>query len=352
VSLSSLVAVYAATPTLSFSPSGDGNNVTVNVIGDSNTPVVMYYLSSVNATTQSITLGSTDINGSFSGMVSTSGYGINSSQPVYVLLNGYQSASMHWPYSVTSSTSLSLSQTNASLTVGQTVSITAAGTGSYYVSTNTGSAASVSISGPTITLTGVSIGSSRITVCQSSAQCADIVVTVNGTTQNSTSVVISPTISVGQTLSFALSGSNSTYYASSVSNTTFSALVSGSALTVTGLSIGNGSVNICTSQGGCTLLYITVNPAVISPVVTPVVVTPQISATPSKYMFLNPLKFGDTSNEVIELQKRLKEEGYFTGSYSPHFGNSTVASIKRYQKGHGLTALGNLGPATRQALNQ
>jgi len=44
------------------------------------------------------------------------------------------------------------------------------------------------------------------------------------------------------------------------------------------------------------------------------------------------LKIGDKGNEVKQLQKRLKELGYYTGSLSGRFGSKTKQAVKLFQK--------------------
>jgi hypothetical protein len=69
------------------------------------------------------------------------------------------------------------------------------------------------------------------------------------------------------------------------------------------------------------------------------------------YKFYNPLKVGSTGADVSALQKRLKSEGVYTGAITGTYGALTEAAVKKYQKAHGLTQLGNVGPGTRAALN-
>ena len=361
--VSSFVTVYALSPTLTLSPTGDGNNVTVSVTGDANTPVVLYNFSSINSVIQGTTLGNTDSNGTFSQTISTSLYGISSTVPVYVILNGYQSPSVNWPYGTATTTTtqatFSLSQNFSSILVGQTSNITITGSGSYYISSNTNTnIATAIINGSGLVITGVSTGSSTATVCQTSSQCSDVSVNVTTPAPPSVPVVISPIISVGQTLNFSISGNSSPYYLSSTNNGIFSASISGNILTIIGVAIGNASTNICASNGTCAILSVTVNASVVPAVVAVVPPTEQVlgastaNTDTGNYKFYNPLKLGSTGSEVVELQKRLKEEGYFSGSYVAKYGPATELAVKKYQKANGLSQLGNLGPATRATLNK
>jgi N-acetylmuramoyl-L-alanine amidase len=52
------------------------------------------------------------------------------------------------------------------------------------------------------------------------------------------------------------------------------------------------------------------------------------------------------------LQKRLKSDGYFTGSVTGYFGPLTKAALESYQTKNGLSAVGVVGPSTRALLNK
>jgi hypothetical protein len=76
----------------------------------------------------------------------------------------------------------SMSQSNVSLVVGQISTVTLYGNGNYYLSSNTGpSVASVTISGPSAIVSGLSSGSTNAAICESGGSCATLVVTVNNT---------------------------------------------------------------------------------------------------------------------------------------------------------------------------
>lgn len=95
-------------------------------------------------------------------------------------------------------------------------------------------------------------------------------------------------------------------------------------------------------------------------------VSPAIPATPSAnangrvlgaedFRFLIDLRQGMTNNDVMELQKRLRKEGFFTyPTDTGYFGPITFASVKAYQTAHSTIGYvtGFVGPLTRAELNK
>lgn len=62
------------------------------------------------------------------------------------------------------------------------------------------------------------------------------------------------------------------------------------------------------------------------------------------------LKQGSKGGEVKEVQRRLKEWGYYKGTVDGVYGTGTVAAVKAFQKKNGLPADGVCGLKTYQAL--
>ncbi len=62
------------------------------------------------------------------------------------------------------------------------------------------------------------------------------------------------------------------------------------------------------------------------------------------------LRQGSTGNEVKEVQRRLKQWGYYTGAVDGIFGSGTKKAVIAFQKKNGLTADGVVGRATYKAL--
>lgn len=60
--------------------------------------------------------------------------------------------------------------------------------------------------------------------------------------------------------------------------------------------------------------------------------------------------YGSTGNEVIQMQTRLKNWGYYTGTIDGVYGYETYRSVRQFQSKNGLTVDGVAGSATLSAL--
>jgi hypothetical protein len=242
----------------------------------------------------------------------------------------------------------SFSQNNVSINTNQTTSILMTGNGGYYISNNSNqNILAASVSGNSLVLTGVAIGSANINVCQTGGQCNVLYVTVsNSATSNATVIPItfdkqSITLKPGDASSAVVSGgSGSGYYISYNSKSdVVGVYILGNTLIIAGKAIGSGTISVCSSANACASISVSVQGG-------------NQSSNNSKYKFTKPLKFGLTNTEVTELQKRLTEEGIYSGPITGYYGSLTVAAVKKYQKKVGLEQLGSVGPGTRAALNK
>lgn len=59
---------------------------------------------------------------------------------------------------------------------------------------------------------------------------------------------------------------------------------------------------------------------------------------------------GSTGNTVSQIQTKLKNWGYYTGSVDGIYGSKTVSAVKKFQRNNGLTADGICGTKTLSAL--
>lgn len=62
------------------------------------------------------------------------------------------------------------------------------------------------------------------------------------------------------------------------------------------------------------------------------------------------LRYGDSGEDVLAMQKRLKQWGYYTGAADGVFGPKTLTAVKLFQRKNGLAADGIVGPKTLAAL--
>lgn len=74
----------------------------------------------------------------------------------------------------------------------------------------------------------------------------------------------------------------------------------------------------------------------------------EIAATP--YVQTAVLKQGASGGEVKELQRRLKQWGYYSGAVDGIYGKATAEAVRYFQRKNGLTADGIAGKATFEAL--
>ncbi len=61
-------------------------------------------------------------------------------------------------------------------------------------------------------------------------------------------------------------------------------------------------------------------------------------------------KYGSSGSEVRQIQTRLKNWGYYTGSVDGVYGSKTVTAVKYFQRANGLTVDGIAGDATLAAI--
>ena len=74
------------------------------------------------------------------------------------------------------------------------------------------------------------------------------------------------------------------------------------------------------------------------------------TTTPAKFETNQSLKQGSTGIQVEYLQKALVVFGHLNGSIDGSFGAKTLAAVKEYQRENGLTVDGNAGPNTLNSL--
>ena len=259
-------SALAATPTLTFTAGTNGDSVTVAVSGGGAGSGVILSYTKTNVGPSLLYLGSTNANGGFSTEVSASQYGISADSAVSVTVNGQQSNTATWP-SQTANGTFNLSQTALVLSVNQSSSFSVNNQTGYpvYLSNNSNPPiANVNISGNQVTVTGLSNGSTVITLCAqgSSSNCASAYVTVGNSSQALTFSQSTVTVAPNQSFPVTVSGGTGSY---SVLNNSNSALVqssvSGSVVTLTANSTtGTSAVTVCSSDmSSCGIINVTVS---------------------------------------------------------------------------------------------
>ena len=70
--------------------------------------------------------------------------------------------------------------------------------------------------------------------------------------------------------------------------------------------------------------------------------------------FKSLLKRGSIGDEVKMLQVKLQGMGFLPSNLTPNgiFGPATEKAVKAFQKAHGISSVGFIGPGTRAALNK
>jgi hypothetical protein len=113
------------------------------------------------------------------------------------------------------------------------------------------------------------------------------------------------------------------------------------------------SVKPIVNSGGAVPLSFLTNFNRPTPPVPPTAPQGQVLGA-SDFQFTVNLRVGSRGNDVVELQKRLRAEGFFTyPTDTGYFGPITKAAVIAYQKAHGIVpAWGFVGPLTRAELNK
>ncbi len=257
---------------------------------------------------------------------------------------------------------ITLSQNNVGLVSGQIISvIISGGTVPYSIIQNNDGIAQYSLNGNVITITGVNSGASSATVCSSAGGCITLSATI--ISANSAISGVQPvfsqnnvSINTNQTTSIYMTGNGGYYITNNSNSNILSASISGNTLVVFGVAVGSVNVTVCQTGGQCNTLYLTVSNPITSTVIpTPISQTVQSvnpSVVNSTFKFTKHLEFGMSGTEVTQLQKRLKKGGVYSGPITGHYGNLTVAAVKKFQKFYKLEQLGSVGPSTRVFLNK
>ena len=239
-------------PSLLLSSNTGSNNVQMTIVGaDPNVSVLLNYPVTGGYTSGNI--GTTNASGYLSTTISGTTYNITAGSPVYVTVDGQNSASQSWPTTASATGGLSLSQTSLILSVGQSSIVSAGVSAPLTMSNNTNPlAASVWVNGNQITVNALAYGSTNITICASGLGCGMISVSVQSQTQSNASISFSSStvsVGIGQSVPVTISGSGPYYIQSNSNSALVSASINGSTVLISGINVGTANVGICTSSG-------------------------------------------------------------------------------------------------------
>lgn len=158
-----------------------------------------------------------------------------------------------------------LSQTNVTVGLGQTATISSANTSVYLLSNSDPTRASVSANGTQVSVTGNQLGSTAASICTvgTANECTTLYVTVQvASVQPLTLSQTTLSLSIGQNQAITVSGGNGSYFLSGNSSTSVvSATLSSSTLTLSGLSAGGATVTVCDTANSCGSTSVTVSTA-------------------------------------------------------------------------------------------
>jgi hypothetical protein len=285
----------AITPTLSLSNLGN-NQVQMNVMGDPNVPVNLYYYTQYQSSAQNVgVIGYTSNSQSLSATMSYGQYNIPSNAYVYVMVDGAISQSIQWPYYTntngtvysgtsypytTSYSNVSFSQNSITIAPNQTTTVTLyGGSDTYYISQNS-SLVSASISGNILTLSGSESGTGTLVVCSSNSSCGTLSITVTAssytypyttypyttsypTYQTYTPISLSQgtiSLNAGQQEYLNIYGTGNYYIYSNSNPYAVTSGINSNTLWINGVNPGTSYVMVCESVGSsCTTLYVNVN---------------------------------------------------------------------------------------------
>ncbi|OGY92637.1 MAG: hypothetical protein A3H70_04225 [Candidatus Komeilibacteria bacterium RIFCSPLOWO2_02_FULL_48_11] len=289
-----------------------GDVVTARVSGDPNSTIQLGFYPPGSTFPTSMPFSTTDANGNYSITISSGAYSIPAGVQAYVVINNQQSSTANWP---SYASTLSLSQTSASLSVNESLTINASN--APIISFNSNQAAlGATVSGNTLTLTGKAAGTGNLTVCAGTAGCGTISFQVG--TQTQAAITFSQnnvSLKSGQTANIAINYANSRNGFTISANSNPNAVtpsISGesSTLTLYGESTGSSTITICSRNDTavCASLYVS---------------TTTDAATTSEIKFSQDTVFLNYGQSVSITASGDAGDNYFVSSNS----NPTVVSV-------------------------
>lgn len=288
---------------------------------------------------------------------------------------------------------LSLSQTNLSLSVGQTSNVTAYNNyGTLYVSSNSNqNVATAYASGNSVSIYGSSTGNATIIICQNnnSSSCGTVYVTVGsynyGNVYNNNGINLSNiTLPLGSSATITSSTYGNLYVNGNtnpnIASTSLSSVASGcnagaqysvttgqpcyyytsqtnnGSVVISALAVGTNTITLCQNYSGsnCSTIYVTVVNNYsnynygVQPYTLPIV--PAVLGSQTCYVG-KTLRMGMSGTDVYCLQTQLYNLGYLDNmDINSYFDVVTKSAVMNFQQDNYLYPDGVVGRLTRTKL--
>src|SRR5450830_449742 len=247
----SLVGYSSGTALVSVTDTAGSVSSTFQVGGGSG----IYFVSSSNASVATASISSTGIG---SGQFFVTGLAQGTAS---IVVSDSAGVSLQLTVSVGSSggSLVTSASTNVNIAVGASVPYKVqGGTAPYSVGSSNNSVATATITGGTLTVTGVAVGQATLTVLDSSNQSTSITVQVGSTAKLFTTAPNLVTLGTGTvSATFTIGGGSQIYLASSSNNSVATVSLNGNNFIVSGIAAGTATINITDTNG--TTVPITVN---------------------------------------------------------------------------------------------
>jgi hypothetical protein len=157
---------------------------------------------------------------------------------------------------------LSFSENNFTVAVGQGTTVTVSGgSGSYSITSNSQpSIASAILSGNSISISPLEVGTTDVDVCDTDGNCGTLYITVGSSSSNGSIYFSStnPTMTIGQIINVTVSGGSGYYVTGDSNPSVASQSFSGSTLTISAITDGSTAITVCSNSNGCGTLDVSV----------------------------------------------------------------------------------------------
>lgn len=259
--------VSGGSPTFSQSSVTVGAGQTITVVSQGNA-TGLYLLSNSSPTTATVSASGTQVT------ITGQQIGVTTARFCYIgTATSCSDISVTVGAASVATSTLMLDKTALVLAAGQAGVVNLSGGSGYYMSGTTNAVvSSQSISGSTLTITGLANGTATVTVCSASGGCGAVTVTVGASAAATPTWVkftsTNPPVMVGQTATVSLTGGSGKYtVGNNPSPNLVQAATDGSTLKLTGVGPGSAFVTVCdaTNSNNCDTVFFTVAVAAATP---------------------------------------------------------------------------------------